>query len=213
MRKILSFILIFVAAASTALAQDANKTYNVTDFTKLSVCVPASVEYETGKPTLSIFGTERAINNIIVKCDDGKLVITSDKKWNTNLAKVDIIITSSSLSDVDLNGAVDFETEKGFECKNFSVKINGAGSFDADNIIADSFSSKLNGAGKIDVDSIECQGKLSCTINGAGNAEFSGIANYANLKINGAGSIDAKDLDCKNYNTAVNGVGKIQTQR
>lgn len=209
---VLAFTGISVSAKTPDLlgGEMINKEYNVSDFTMLTLSVPADVVYEAGRTFLSVEGPEKIVNSLDVKVSNGRLTITTRNKLR-NVRKLSVIASSARLDAIDINGACDFTSERGFESKDLKININGAGDVEIDNIYAESISATLNGAGDIELDDIDCAGNLSIRINGAGSADVSGRAGSADFKINGAGSIDAEDLSCNRVNPSINGVGSIKT--
>lgn len=200
-----------VANARTAGDEYVTRNFPVEDFTGLSISIPADIVYESGKPFLSISGPEKSISVLEVDCTDGKLTISSNRKIR-NLKKISVIISSDHLKNLQLNGAAEFECEHGFRTDNFSVTLNGACSLEMESIRAVDMDVTLNGAGDIDFEKLNCSGRLKICVNGAGSADLSGSAYFADFKINGAGSIDAKKMDINKMSSSINGVGSISTR-
>lgn len=208
---LLSGLFCFSAKADNSGSDQVTCDYQVGEFTSFEVNVPADIVYESGRPFLSIAGQEKALSYIEVKSENGQLVVKSKKKFK-NFRKLSIIASSDCLEHIRLNGAAEFECERGFDTESLTVQLNGACELDLDNISADKMDFTLNGAGEIDLEHLNCLERINVVVNGAGSAKLSGTAGSADLKINGAGSVDAKELNCKNVSSSVNGVGSIKTR-
>ena len=185
-----------------------SKTFPVEDFVGLEVSVPAEVRYETGEAYCHIEGQENIIKDLNVEVNNGRLEIYSDRKLK-NIKKLDIVLKSSSLEYLNINGAGGFECERGFETSSFKAVCNGAADIEINNLTAEDVNIKINGAGDIEIDNLDTQ-KADVQINGAGDVSLSGRAKDVTATINGAGEIDVKELKYENISASTNGIGRIE---
>ena len=65
------------------------------------------------------------------------------------------------------------------------------------------------GDGDVYLDGLECK-NLNANVNGVGDINISGKADYADLSIHGVGDINAKDLEAGELKTKVKGAGDIK---
>lgn len=199
-------------SGSTANAEPADKVYiskdfPVTDFIELEVNVPADIKYETGAPYCHVEGSSGIIDKLDIKVAGNRLTISTDRKFKIN--KLDIVLSSSTLRNLNLNGACDFECERGFETESFKAVCNGAADVSIDNLIAGDVKININGAGDIELENLSAQ-KTDVQINGAGDVSLSGSSKDVKAVINGAGDVDVKELRYDTISASTNGVGRIE---
>lgn len=211
------------------------KTFEVVDFDRLTLDVPADVAYERAdSPFLEISAPDNVMDQIVLTQEGSSLRISfRNKIVFRGLRNFKIRLGSSSLSDLNANGATDFDCLKGFTTDDFSVmvsgagdlkinhlkasevriRINGAGDLNLDDTRCASLDVNVSGAGDIDVKNLNCDGLLKVVVNGAGDAEITGKTGEADLTINGAGTINVKGLEGPIVNSSVNGIGSISKRR
>lgn len=200
-------------SGSTANAEPADKVYiskdfPVTDFIELEVNVPADIEYETGAPYCHVEGSSGIIDKLDIKVAGNRLTISTDRKLK-NIKKLDIVLSSSTLRKLNLNGACDFECERGFETESFKAECNGVADVSIDNLIAGDVRININGAGDIELENLSAQ-KTDVQINGAGDVSLSGSSKDVKAVINGAGDVDVKELRYDTISASTNGAGRIE---
>lgn len=199
-------------SGSTANAEPADKVYiskdfPVTDFIELEVNVPADIKYETGAPYCHVEGSSGIIDKLDIKVAGNRLTISTDRKFKIN--KLDIVLSSSTLRNLSLNGACDFECERGFETESFKAECNGVADVSIDNLIAGDVKININGAGDIELENLSAQ-KTDVQINGAGDVSLSGSSKDVKAVINGAGDVDVKELRYDTISASTNGAGRIE---
>lgn len=89
-----------------------------------------------------------------------------------------------------------------------SVALNGAGIIDAYNLNTDELLFETNGSATLN-SSFDVN-NLQTIINGTGNANFSGTANFANFSISGTGSILASTVETDTCEIMITGVGDVR---
>lgn len=199
-------------SGSIANAEPADKVYiskdfPVTDFIELEVNVPADIEYETGAPYCHVEGSSGIIDKLDINVTGNRLKISTDRK--IKITKLDIVLSSSTLRGLNLNGACDFECERGFETESFKAVCNGAADVSIDNLIAGDVRININGAGDIELENLSAQ-KTDVQINGAGDVSLSGSSKDVKAVINGAGDVNVKELRYDTISASTNGVGRIE---
>lgn len=206
MRKAL---LIGVAAAATATAgcgrshaedggQMVQKSYPVSDFTKVEVAGPFDVTIRTGSaPSVNAKGNQKLMERLVVEVKGDKLVIHPESNhswfnwgWGTN-GKADIAITVPTIS-----GAV----------------LAGSGGISIDNVKGDEFEGSVAGSGDLDIGSVDVK-SLKFVIAGSGDVRAkAGQTGSAAYKIMGSGGIDARSVRSQTAEVSIAGSGSIRGQ-
>lgn len=168
------------------------------------------VHYTIGEPSLRIHASDKVLAHIVAGVHDGVLKIGTDGTKFRNMKNVDVYLSSWSLNSIDCRGAVDFEAKGGISAEDFVLNIAGAADVEIYDLKAErSASFTVDGAGDIEVDRLETP-VLKVQVNGAGDAEFSGRADKAEITINGMGDVDIISLACPDVKTSRNGLGRIK---
>jgi len=182
------------------------KNYEVKDFTGIETDIACEIDYEqSSTPGLNICAGSITMENLVVEVENGILKISSNDK--NHRTKLDIKASSSTLTKIDIDGALDFESENGMNPDNFEFIINGAANIDIKALKTSDINFVINGAGDIQLENVSCS-TIDGTVNGAADIEISGKADKALIQVNGAGDIDLKDLDCPGKSTSVNGASR-----
>lgn len=185
-----------------------SNTSELADFNAITCNVPCYVEYKVGLPSIDVYAPADVHANLTYVVKNGKLTVSLAKKKFYKLSNVVIKITSPKLSVLELNGAVNFIASDTIYADNFSMQVNGAGSAATTAVKAETVSVEFNGAGSGLVHGVECN-SIKARLNGAGKLEFTGQTDHADMTINGTGRIDCKDLKATEFNSSINGIGRI----
>ena len=189
------------------------KTFDIADFSKIELNVPADVEYEVAEnASMSVKIDENLLELLEVTSEGGTLTISSTSKHIKRHHKLAITLTSSALSSIICNGAVDFECNNGISAEDFSVQINGAGDIDIDGLKVTNASFQINGAADLDIENLDA-GSVSVEMNGAGDTDLSGKAGTVRVAIHGAGDVDLSNLEYENLVKEIQGVGQVKAGR
>lgn len=184
----------------------------ISDASVFTINVPADIKYvqTPGKPYLTIMATP-AIREQIVILQDGSGVTVKSRgnRIKGNVKDLDIRIGTSSLTELNINGAADFEIDGGLEAPHFTLNTNGASEVDIDRLMAGEINVNINGAADIDLKHVECD-KINVTVNGAGDISIGGHASAAALSVNGAGEIDVRMLAADELVSDIHGLGRIK---
>lgn len=189
------------------------KTFDVTDFTKIELNVPADVEYTCGAaPSMTVKVDENLLEYITVEVKNGTLEVASTIKSFKNFKKLSIELASSSLESLESNGAIDFEAANTITAESFKLRCNGAADVDIERLdVKDAFF-EINGAADLEVGLVDAD-SVELNVNGAGDADLSGKTKTVTVKVHGAGDVDLSELAYESLQKEVNGIGSVKTSR
>jgi hypothetical protein len=174
------------------------KSYPVSDFTKVEVAGPFDVTIRTASaPSVNAKGNQKLMERLVVEVKGDKLVIHPESNhswfnwgWGTN-GKADIAITVPTIS-----GAV----------------LAGSGGISIDNVKGDEFEGSVAGSGDLDIDSVDVK-SLKFVIAGSGDVRAkAGQTGSAAYKIMGSGGIDARSVRSQTAEVSIAGSGSIRGQ-
>ena len=178
----------------------------ISDFSALAVTGAYQIKWSSGKPALNISTDQNLLPLIKTVVSDNTLEID----WEQNLRPtkgITIILSSASLADVKLNGAVSL-TANQLSGHDLKLESNGASEIIVDGSVTN-LEANLAGASKLNAKSLQtqtatltlegaCYGDvtvkdtLDATISGAGLLTYSGNPKSVEKKVNGAGSIRSR---------------------
>jgi len=189
-----------------------DKMVKLDDFLKIDASIKAELTYcqLADSAAAQIVAPDNMLDDIICEVEDSCLSIriADNKKYKNE--KVKLFVCSSSLNDVNVKGAVDFDIPGVLSTSGLDIGVQGAGNIEIDRIdCTGNLSVTIDGVGNVEIDNITGM-NAKAVINGAGNVEMSGTVENASLVVNGAGNIDVKDLCVKgDLSTKINGAGHI----
>jgi hypothetical protein len=162
------------------------KEYKVDDFTKVVVDGGASIVYKSSDSGKVVVDTQEDLFQYVRVSSDGETLTLdlTDKIWKTN-TKVKITVYTPKLTEVTVNGAVQFVDSDTIKGKDFAFNVYGA----------------CDGDITMDVDSFKAM------LAGTGNTVYHGSATTINADIAGAGNLDGLDLKTKEAKITINGAG------
>lgn len=222
----LALALVALSASSASII---TKPVNVDPFDQIVTKGKFDIKYYPGDQSVKICGPQAAVDKFSLQVVNGVLTIDSGKTTFIRNDKLVVYVSTPTLKGVRIEGAGDFEADRGvvgknveltvagagdidvkrLEAETVKISINGAGDIDLENTSCETLEIIVNGAGEADIEGLECR-KLDANINGAGSADLSGHAQEATIILNGAGGIDISELRCDNINSQINGIGKIK---
>ena len=225
MKKIASFALAMVTLVSCQFVSFNGKAGNLfnakgpvvvktmeglTDFDAITVNGSADVEFVQGSSFLvEVTTNEDVFEKLDFKVENGVLVLQPKEKVKLNRSKVNVKVVAPVLTEVNVNGAADFDMDS-YEGENrLKIQVNGAGDLKLDDVIIPELKVVVNGAGDINFKDIDIE-EVSVTVNGAGDAVMSGKAGNVDVTISGAGDVDLSGLAYQKLNTHKNGIGRIK---
>ncbi len=207
---VLSVMCSFSAMADEG-RRKVSRTFDLEKFEAIEVNVPCDIEYiSSGTPALRMLANSDAVIDAVqVEVIDGVLII----KWEQPIRRfgsLKLYVESRYLNSLKVNGAGDFEALKCVSSNDeFKLQINGSGDVDIHSLSAKNLYIKINGASDTEIAGLRCD-LIDLQINGAGDCDLEGKTDVLNVKINGAGDVDVSDLQVGQMNTAIRGAGNIE---
>ncbi len=184
------------------------KDIPVTDFTAIELTENFDVVYVQGDtPSATIEGNEKVIAYHHVEVKDGMLVDHTDKDAPRHMPSVRIIVTSPTLSKVDICGEGDLDIDHKATLADLHISISGTGDVDIENLVCNNLTTTITGAGDISIDTLHCQ-TIGSNLNGAGDMKIDKAKCEGDvlLALNGAGDLNV-DVKCANLKIAMSGAG------
>ena len=168
-------------------------TRGMDKFTKINVHGSFTVHFVTGNSYEIAVGTEDSSlqEKIITKVFDGVLDISSTKQlwtWWGGSYKVNIYISSPSLSNIKASGAANFIVHDFLITKELALVFSGASQFN----------------GKVDLDA------LYAVFSGASDMKISGKVSKATFKFSGASDARAYSLNADTVQIISSGASSMQ---
>jgi hypothetical protein len=177
---------------------------SISDFSAVEVAGAYQIKWSSGKPALTISTDQNLLPHITTTVSGNTLQI--DSKENLRPTKgITISVSSPSLTDVRLNGAVMLMATNlsGHELK---LESNGASSIRVDGSVTN-FEANFSGASRLDAASLRTQ-TASISLNGASRADVT-VTETLNASISGAGLLTYAG-NPKSVQKDVSGAGRIQ---
>ncbi|GHT44059.1 hypothetical protein AGMMS49965_19040 [Bacteroidia bacterium] len=139
--------------------------------------------------TILISGDENLLDKITAEWDNGELRLSTDNKSNLRPQKnFNIILQTPVLKEITLHSFGKISINNSFTANDLRIKLEGAGSIQADSLTVQSLTVNAEGVGSITV---------------------AGTAKNANLHLDGAGEIEAANLLSETVTAHLEGIGKI----
>jgi phage-related protein len=182
------------------------KTVNrpIADFSSLDVSGAYQIKWSSGTSALTI-STDQNLLPLITTSVTGDTLRIDCKEDLRPTEGITINISSASLTDVRLNGAVNL-TASNLSGKELKLESNGASSISVDGSVTN-LEANLSGASKVNARSLQTQtAKLS--LNGASNADVT-VSNTLTASISGAGLLTYSG-NPKSVEKNISGAGRIQ---
>lgn len=182
--------LVFILLTFNVFADDKiEKKYNVDDFSKIYLKGPYEVHLrQSSQCSLTIIAKESYLDKLEVSTSDGELEIELDGKNFKNTNAIEVYIHFKDLEKLEIEGAVDLQSENQIKTDNLKLEFEGAGNIE------------------LDVES----SKIIAEIAGVGNFEIQGRTEYHKVEFSGIGNYDAQDLYSKYTIVESNGIGSVK---
>jgi hypothetical protein len=184
------------AAAACVLASPAaaaERNFTVTDFRKIRIDGPYTVQLKTGvSPFARVTGSSAAIDGISLEVQGQTLIVHKNPSgWGgypgAGPGPVEISVGTHDLTN---------------------IWINGAGNLKANAVDGPSLDISLGGSGTIAIGQVTVD-KLSVGLAGTGTAMLAGTANEASAMIRGTSSLNARSLTVKNAVIGADGAAVV----
>lgn len=176
----------------------------IADFSALEVAGAYEIQWSSGKPALSI-STDQNLLPLITTSISGNSLHIDSKETLRPTKGIKIIVSSASLTDVQLNGAVSL-TASHLSGQELKLESSGASSIAVDGSVTN-LEANLSGATKLDGTSLHTQ-TARVSLNGASYADVT-VADTLNASVSGAGVLTYAG-NPKSVEKDVNGLGRIQ---
>ena len=205
--KVVAAIAVIAGCSRFGIKGDgAIKTENrqIADFSALEVSGAYQINWSNGKPGLTISTDQNLLPLITASVSGNTLQIES--KENLRPTKgITINVSSASLTDVLLNGAVSL-TASNLSGPDLKLESNGASSISADGSVTN-LEANFSGASKLNAKSLQTQ-TATLSLSGASYADVT-VTNTLNASISGAGLLTYSG-NPKSVEKNISGAGRIQ---
>src|SRR5574344_1470150 len=197
---------------------DNGLNYDLKNFTSIKCSGIAKIIYtQEDKYEVKVKATKSFLDNLIIKVDNGILIIDLKKGDKSNLSgknfieNLEINISSPTLKSVSLGGVVKFST-KSIKGDSFELNVSGVGKVDCPSLDFAKFVSKVSGAGSLNVAckgesayisnsgasrytlNVDCK-ELTVKNSGAGSMKISGTADKTDINSTGVSDINISELN------------------
>ena len=178
----------------------------ITDFSAIKANGAYQIEWSSGKPAITI-STDQNLLPLITTSVTGD-TLNIDRKENLRPTKgITINVSSSSLKDVQLNGAVSL-TASNLSGPDLKLESNGASPVNVEGSVTN-LEANFSGAGNLDAKALQTQ-TARISLSGACSADVT-VTESLDASISGAGMITYGG-NPKTVQKDVSGVGKIQSR-
>lgn len=163
----------------------------VSQFTSISVGLPANVELQQGSSEgISIETDDNLLALIETIVDNGTLKIRPvEKNTNFDTKTMKIVIRLKQIDELDVGGSGTVHADK-LQSTKLRVTVAGSGAVSLSSLAADS---------------------LALSIGGSGSFKVAGAASTVSMSIGGSGSIDGAALKVNDAKISIGGSGKVST--
>lgn len=178
----------------------------IADFSALEASGAYQIQWSPGKPALTIRTDQNLLPLITTSISGNSLHID----WKESLRPtkgITIIISSATLTDVQLNGAVSV-TASNLSGHDLKLDANGASSIIVDGFVTN-LEADLSGATRLNATTLHAQ-TARVSLNGASFADVT-VAETLNANISGVGVLTYGG-NPKTVEKSVGGVGRIQAR-
>lgn len=189
MLRSLSFVLAITAVPSLAHAESARLDQGLAGFDRIELSAPFDVVWKAGAPAIKADGDADLLARLSFESRDGVLRISATNgtsAWGFN-KKLNIIVSSASLSEAKLQGSGDLEVRA---------------------LAAPAFSMALSGSGDLRANALKVQ-RLQVKLAGSGDVLVSGEAQTVAASLAGSGDLVLKDLAAREATLALAGSGDL----
>ena len=181
-------ILFFCSCQANSVMSDYEKEFHVGSFTSIYLHGPFEIKLSQANDcSVRIETSDRIFDRLTVNSEDGELEIEYDRSELKKPDNIKVYIQFKDLEKLRIKGAVELDCENELNLRNLKVEFDGAG----------------------DVNLNLHASKFIAEINGVGNFELSGTADYHKITFSGVGSYDAKRLESRYTMVNSDGIGNV----
>ena len=171
---------------------DRTEELSIFDQLKIENNLIANIRVRVDKdktPQILMNGDENIVNHIKWKQNGNELKLYYEKGFKLNQRNnLIVVITVPDVSSIRMESIGQLTIDNKIERSDFKVKLEGAGTIQADSIYVKNLNCEMEGVGKINI---------------------SGKTNRSYLKLEGTGKINASNLTSDSLTVRLNGVGSI----
>lgn len=170
--------------------KDKKEERKVSDFTEISISVPADVELRQGDECkLVLDGDEDVLEKIETKVRGDELVIKSNRRFNFGWnEEITIYITVKNIEEINVAGSADVVAKTDISAKEIEFGISGSGKVHIPSLNATSIQASISGSGRVELGGNETAEKLELGISGSGKFEAENLqVKEADIDISGSG--------------------------
>lgn len=185
--------LTFTSCTMQAQNRISSETYRVSSFNAIVSNSVGNIHFSQGSSTsVRAEGNQETIDNLRISVKDGKLVIDMAKRpfkrFNLGRKKLDIYISSPTLSVLQMNGVGNVTLEGNINTPQLEIISDGVGNLKAEELSCEN----------ITIDS-----------EGVGNITLAGKTNSLSISSDGVGNVHAEELIAKNATVTSDGIGNV----
>ena len=195
-----------------------DKNYDLKNFTSIKCSGVAKIIYtQEDKYEVKVKATKSFLDNLIIKVDNGILIVDLKKGDKSNLSgknfieNLEINISSPTLKSVSLGGVVKFSS-KSIKGDSFELNVSGVGKVDCSSLDFAKLVSSVSVAGSVNVSfkgenalitnsgasqytlNVDCK-ELTVKNSGAGSMKISGTADKTDINSTGVSDINISELN------------------
>ena len=206
------------------------KEIHTENFTAISTLGSYNVFYtqRPGTPQVKVITSDNILDILDIYVKEGRLHLSVKPGYGFSAKKLEVHVSSESLTDIDLMGSADAKligtvrspelnlTVAGsgdieanhLECEHLNLHIAGSGEMELDDVRSHTIKGDIAGSGDMDLKRITAN-EVSFSIAGSGDIELKGTTQKARYQIAGSGEIDAKELQATEVYANAAGSGDI----
>lgn len=204
------------------------KDYRLGDFTGINIGVMGKVIYsqQSGPTVVKVNTSDNILPLLQVEVKNGTLNIRFKKGTRASYNRLDVVISSPKIEDINLGGSGDLLLKEGIKSDKLSISIAGSGDLQGSKLTCKSLSASIGGSGDMLLKGIDCKNleasvagsgdmsiqgvkaiRLEGNVAGSGDMALAGTTQEAGLSIAGSGDIYAGNLSAGSMSVRVAGSG------
>lgn len=179
----------FKVGAADIDRSDADRSWSVTDFSRISISGSPEVELVEGNvEAVSGNGDDDALDQLEVFVDDGELIVRNKRSswlggWKDN--DVELVIAFKSIDQ---------------------LKVSGAAELRAEQVTSDNLRLAVSGSGDIEIESLDGE-TLNLTVSGSADVDVAGSVQDQAVRISGSADYQAEELTSETAQIRISGSG------
>lgn len=203
-------------AANVLRIPGSSRTFDLKDFTAVSVHGSLDVTVEQGSFSVTATGEEAPLEGLRLVVDKGTLVIDmgqvkphdDDHKKNSCASGVKVMVRMPQLIRAELMGSGDVRVGAFTGSGELDVELHGSGDLRVDGFTGiDKLNIDLAGSGDIICDATSVAGSTRIHLAGSGDIRVAGSTGDIDIHVQGSGDVYANDMHAGNAVVEVQGSG------